>query len=96
MARPVRSLFPMSLGTELSAAVFGQHVQLILIVVDFYCWDCLKDKVYYSNPLAEELKNIRKKIANIIAEHLEMVNQKFFRRYEECLLVEGQHFQHFL
>jgi hypothetical protein len=90
-------LCPMSSGTEIWAAAFGQHVHPILILVDFFFWGCLKDKVYYSNPLAEEeLKKNRKEIANIPAEQLENVYQNHFSRYEECLLVEGQHFQHFL
>jgi hypothetical protein len=62
---------------------------------DFFLCGCLKDKVYNSNPRTEELKeNIHKEIANIPAEHLEKVNQNAFRRCEECLRVEGQHFQH--
>jgi uncharacterized protein YfkK (UPF0435 family) len=47
--------------------------------------------------MEEELKeNIRGEIANIPAEQLQMVNQNLFRRCEECLHVEGQHFQHCL
>jgi hypothetical protein len=49
----------------------------------------LKDEVYNSNPRTEELKE---EIAKIPAEELQIVNQNFFRRCEECLLVEGQHF----
>jgi hypothetical protein len=39
----------MSLGTELLAAVFGQHIHPILIL-DFFFWGCLRNKVYNSNP----------------------------------------------
>jgi hypothetical protein len=39
---------------------------------------------------------IRKEIANIPAEQLQSVNQNLFRQCEECVLVEGQHFQHLL
>jgi hypothetical protein len=65
---------------------------------NFFLWCCLKDKVYYSNLRTEEElnENIRKETANIPAEQLRRVNQNVFRRCEECLLVEGQHFQHFL
>jgi hypothetical protein len=62
---------------------------------NFFFWVCLKDKVYSSNPRTEELKeNIRRKISDISAEHLQKLNQNIFRRCEECLYVEGQHFQH--
>jgi hypothetical protein len=37
---------------------------------------------------------IRREIANIPAEQLQRVNQNLFRRCEECVRVEGQHFQH--
>jgi hypothetical protein len=62
---------------------------------DFFFWGCLKDKVYNSNPGTEgELKeNIRREIANIPAEQLQNVNQNLFRQCEECLRVQGQHFQ---
>jgi hypothetical protein len=65
---------------------------------DCFFWGCLKDKIYNSNPgTEEELKaNIRKEIANIPVERLQKVNQKIFRRCEECLRVDGQHFQHLL
>jgi hypothetical protein len=62
---------------------------------DFFFWSYLKDRVYSSNPRMEELKeNIRKEIANIVAEQLQRINQNIFHRCEECLHVEGQHFQH--
>jgi hypothetical protein len=65
---------------------------------DFFLWGCLKDKVYNSNRRTKkELKeNIRREIANIPAEQLQRVRQNLFRRCEECLRVQGQHFQHFL
>jgi hypothetical protein len=67
---------------------------------NFFLWGCLNDKVYNSNPRTEELKeNIgmeRYENCNIRAERLQKVNQNILRRYEECLRVEGQHFQHFL
>jgi hypothetical protein len=57
----------------------------------------LKDKVYNNNHPTEELKeNIHKENANISAEKLESVNQNFCLPCEECLRVEGQHFQHHL
>jgi hypothetical protein len=83
----------MSSGTELSAVVFGQHVHRILILVIFFFWGCSNDRVYNSNPRTEELKeNIRSQIANIPAKQLQKVNENLFRRCEECLRVEGQHF----
>jgi hypothetical protein len=64
---------------------------------DFFVLACLKDKVYSSNPRTEELKeNVRREIANIPAEQLQRINQNLFRRGEECVHVEGQHFQHIL
>jgi hypothetical protein len=89
---------PMSSRTELSAVVFGQYVHLILILVIFFFWGCLKDNVYNSNPRTkEELKeNIRKELANIPAEPLKRVNQNIFHRCNGCLRVEGHHFQHLL
>jgi hypothetical protein len=56
----------------------------------------LKDKVYSNNPRTEEelKENIRREISNIPAVHLQKVNQNLLRRCEECLHVEGQHFQH--
>jgi hypothetical protein len=56
----------------------------------------LKDKVYNSNPRTEEelKENIRMEIASIPTEQLQRVNQNLFRRCEEYLQVEGQHFQH--
>jgi hypothetical protein len=75
--------------TELSAVAFGQHVHLILIVVIFFFWGCLKDNVYNSNPRTEELKeNIRRKTANISAEELQKVDQNLFPRCEKCLRVD--------
>jgi hypothetical protein len=63
----------------------------------FVLWGSLKDNVYNSIPRTEELKeNIRRKFVNISAEQLQRVNQKFLRRSDECLRVEGQHFQHLL
>jgi hypothetical protein len=66
---------------------------------DFFFWDGLKDNVYNRNPRMEKLKeNIRREIANILAEQLQKVNQNLFHRCEECLHVglNGQHFQHLL
>jgi hypothetical protein len=56
----------MSSGSELSAVVFSQHVHPILILVIFFFWGYLKDKVYNSNPRTEEElnKNIRRETAN--------------------------------
>jgi hypothetical protein len=48
-----------------------------------------------SNPRTEELKeNIRREISDTAAENLQKVNQNLFCWCEECLHVEGQHFQH--
>jgi hypothetical protein len=82
-------------GTEFSAVVFGQHVHHILTLVIFFLWGCLKDKIYNSKSRMEaELKeNIRREIANILAEYLQRANQNVFRRCEECLRVEGEHFR---
>jgi hypothetical protein len=64
---------------------------------DFFFWGCLKDNVYNSNPQTEEQKeNIRRETANIPVDQLQRVNQNFFRRCEECVRTEGQHFQHIL
>jgi hypothetical protein len=53
---------PMSLGAELSAVLFGQHIHSILILVIFFFWDCLRD-IYNSNPRTEERKeNIRREL----------------------------------
>jgi hypothetical protein len=84
-------------GTKLSAVIFGQHVHLILILVIFFFWGCLMDKVHNHNPRTEELKeNIHTEISNISREHLREVNCNLFHWCEECLCVEGQHFQHLL
>jgi DNA-binding SARP family transcriptional activator len=50
------------------------------------------------NPRTEEelRENISREISNIAAENLQTVNQNLFRLCEECLRVEGQHFQHLL
>jgi hypothetical protein len=64
---------------------------------DFSFCGCLKEKFYNSNPRTEELKeNIRRENANIPAEQLQRENQNVFRWCEECLYVDGQHFQHLL
>jgi hypothetical protein len=64
---------------------------------EFFFWGCLEDKVYNSNPWMEEPKeNIHWEIANIPTEQLQRVNQNLFCQCEECLHVEGQHFQHLL
>jgi RNA polymerase-binding transcription factor DksA len=51
-----------------------------------------------SNPRTEEEleENIRKEISNTAAENLRKVNQNLFRQCEDCLRVEGKHFQHHL
>jgi hypothetical protein len=72
-----------------------------VILVIFFFWDCVKDKVYSSNPQTEEglKENICRDISNIPAENLQKVNQNLFCQCEECILgilVEGQHFQHLL
>jgi hypothetical protein len=46
-----------------------------LKLCDFLFWGYLKDKVYNSNPRTEELKeNIRREIANILAELFQRLN----------------------
>jgi hypothetical protein len=69
-----------------------------LNLCEFFFWHCLEDRAYNSNArMEEELKeNICWEIANIPAEQLQRVNQNLFRLCEECLHVEGQHFQHLL
>jgi hypothetical protein len=70
---------------------------LYLNPCDSFFWRYLKDKVYNRNPRTEEPKeNIRRERANIPAEQLQRVNQNLFRRFEECLREEGQHFQRLL
>jgi hypothetical protein len=78
--------------------VVGHHVYPILIfVIFFFFWDCLKDRIYNTNPQTEKLEeNILREIANIPAEQPQRVSQNLFRRCEECLRVEGQHYQHLL
>jgi hypothetical protein len=45
----------------------------------------------------EELKgNVRGEMANIVTEELQRANQNLFCWCEECLHIEGQHFQHLL
>jgi hypothetical protein len=45
--------------------------------------------------MEKELKeHICREIANIPAEQLQGVNQNLFCQCEECLHVDGQHFQH--
>jgi hypothetical protein len=62
---------------------------------DFFFRGCLKDKVYKSNHRTEELKdNIGREIVNIPAGQLQRVNQNLLCQCEECLHVEGEHFQH--
>jgi hypothetical protein len=44
----------------------------------FFFWGCLNDNIDDSNPGTEELKeNIRREIAKIYAERLQIVNEKF-------------------
>jgi hypothetical protein len=65
---------------------------------DFFFWGYLKDKVYSNNPRTEEelKENMRREISHIPAVHPQKVNQNLFLQCEECLHVEGQHFQHLL
>jgi hypothetical protein len=88
----------MSLGTELSAVVFGQHVLPILILVMFSSGVVSRTKFATVTPLTEEelKENIRREIANIPAEQLQGVSLNLFHQCEECVYVEGQHFQHHL
>lgn len=63
----------------------------------FFCWRCLKDKVYNSSPRMKDLKeNTHRKIANIPAEQLQMVDQNLFLQCKECLHVRRQRFQRLL
>jgi hypothetical protein len=81
----------------ISSFISPGHIPEICPCDFFFFWDCLKDKVYNSYPQTEGLKEIfRKDIANISAEQLERVNQNHFRRCEEFLHVDGQHFQRLL
>jgi hypothetical protein len=65
---------------------------------DFYLWDNLKDTVYRTNPyMEEELKeNVQSEILEFPQEELLWMNLNLFKQYRECLLVQGQHFQHLL
>jgi hypothetical protein len=59
---------------------------------DFFIRGSLKDKVYKEEEELQE--NIRRKYVNISAEELQRVIKNLFCQCEECLHVEGQHFQH--
>lgn len=65
---------------------------------DFYLWGTLKNKVYASNPhTLQELKDsITREIQAISQHELLRVNQNCFRRYRECVRVQGHQFQHLL
>jgi hypothetical protein len=85
----------MSSGIELSAVAFGQHVHPALILMIFFIWGGLKDKVYKSNSQTEE--ELKENICrDISSEQLEILNWNFFHQCEKCLHVERQHFQHLL
>jgi hypothetical protein len=84
-------------SVSLPPMVFSQHVLLTLILMIFFFYGCLNNKVHNITPKTEELKeNIYGKIENIPAEQLQRVNQSLFYWHEECLHVEGWHFQHHL
>jgi hypothetical protein len=87
--------------------VFGDRIigsdiwparSLDLTPCDFFFWSCLKNQVYDSNLLTEEelKENIHREISNIPAEHLQKVNRSLFCLCENCLYIEGQHFQNLL
>jgi hypothetical protein len=65
-------------GTELLAVVFSQRVNPILILVIFFSWNCLKDKLYNSKHQTEEIQeNILFEIANIPAKQLQGIFNTF-------------------
>jgi hypothetical protein len=60
------------------------------LIIVFFPWSYLKDKVYNGNTQTEEIKeNIHKEMANIPAEQLQIVNQNLFCCCKEYLHVEG-------
>ncbi len=63
---------------------------------DFFLWGYLKDQVYAENLLSEEelRRSSEEKIAAIPRDLLQRANQNVFRRCQECIRVEGHHFQH--
>jgi hypothetical protein len=85
----------MSSGKIMSSDIFPARSP-DLNPCDIFFRGCLKDNVCSSNSrTAEELKeNIRREISNIPEEYLQKVNRNLFRLCEECVRVEGQHFQH--
>jgi hypothetical protein len=90
---PIYSGFVQYLGERIISSDIWPARSPDLNPYDFFFWGCLKNKVYSSNPRKEELKeNIHREISNIPAEHLQKVKQNLFRRCEECLRIEGQHF----
>jgi hypothetical protein len=71
----------------ISSSIWSASSPIIILVI-FFFWASLKDKVYNSNPQTEELKeNICKEIVNIPAEQLESINQSLFCQCKECLCV---------
>jgi hypothetical protein len=67
----------MSSAIELSAAVFGQHVHPMLILVKLFFCGRFKGKGQWANPRTEDepKQNIRMEIANIPAEQFQRINQ---------------------
>jgi hypothetical protein len=90
-----QALFSILWGRIISSGISPAHLTS-LNPCNFFIWGCLKGRVYNSNPKTEDKlkENICREIANILAEQLQRVNHNFFHLREECLCVEGQHFQH--
>jgi hypothetical protein len=81
-------------ATELSAVVFGQHVHLILILVIFSS-GVVRRRTDFTTVTPNGRRTKRKHSET--SELLQRVNENLFHhRCEECLRVEGQHFQHLL
>jgi hypothetical protein len=82
----------MSSGIIVSSRIWPVCSSDLTLEIFIFC-GCSKDKIYNSNPRMEDLKeNICREIANIAAASRENLN--IFRRCEESIRVEGQHFQH--
>lgn len=65
---------------------------------DFYLWGNLKQKVYVNNPrtLAQLQQNITSAIRSITRVELQAVSANVVRRAQQCIDVNGEHFQHLL
>ncbi len=65
---------------------------------DFFLWDCMKDRVFVTNPTSiKDLKaTITAVIQSIDVRTLRKVFQNMIKRAKVCLSVKGGHFEHLL